>query len=70
MIFTVRKDDDEFIGIGVANDDAHKKPGLYICNKLCATRVATFTDENLAHAFAEQFVAFMELAGLEIEKDT
>ena len=68
MTFTITKDN-QSIAISTSTDPYHKRPGLYIGDEYCITRIATFTDERSAKTFDECLRAFLEMAGLQIYKE-
>ena len=49
--------------IAITDDPYHKKKGLYVGNKYCITRLATFTNNDNAESFdkfLEWFLGFRE----------
>lgn len=56
---TYWKDDD---CIAITKDPLHKRKGLYIGNRYCIQRVATFSSDEFADGFDKYFAAFLGLA--------
>lgn len=52
--------------ICITCDPYHKKKGLYVGNKYCIQRIATFTNDETADYFDEYFAKFL---GIEENKN-
>ena len=52
--------------IAITTDPCHKRKGLYIGNKYCIQRVATFSSNEMADAFDKDLCEFL---GLEWKND-
>ena len=47
--------------ISITNDNCHKKKGLYIGNRYCIQRIATFRNDEDAEYFEKFFESFLGL---------
>ena len=48
--------------ISITTDPDHKRKGLYVGNRYCIQRVATFASDDFADGFDKYFAAFLGLA--------
>lgn len=48
--------------ISITTDPCHKRKGLYVGNRYCIQRVATFASDEIADGFDKYFAAFLGLA--------